>query len=98
MLVLTRKVGSVLKIGDDMEVELLSMTILPQKKQNRANLAITIGEYRSIETVFEGIPFTLIKNVYVQVFNFEADQLRMGITAPRSLNIVRAEIIKTEGV
>ena len=96
MLVLTRKVGSILKIGTDMEVELLSMTIMPQKAQNRADLALTIGEYRSIETVFEGVPFAMVKNIYIQVFNFEANQLRMGITASREVKIVRAEIARAK--
>lgn len=96
MLVLTRKVGSVVRIGDDIEVEVLSMTIMPHKSQNRADLAIRMGEFSSIETVFESTPFTLRKNVHLQVFNFGNDQLRMGITAPKDVKIVRAEIAKSE--
>lgn len=89
MLILTRRIGEALVIGDDVRVSLLRLDdgLFQIGLDHPDGKTVTTCVYR--ET---GEELVLLGGVVIRILNMNGNQVKIGIDAPRSISVHREEI------
>lgn len=90
MLVLTRKPGEAIQIGPSIVVELVSMS------RYAAYLKISYPDGVSEQRLLRYESVDLSPGISISIPDIQRGQLRIGITAPREVKVVRTELLSEE--
>lgn len=94
MLVLTRRPDpgdDTIVIGDDIEIKLLSLLTYPEAA---AVIEIKVGDVvEDTVTLHSDERYDITQSVVIGVTKIEPEQVRVGVEAPKTMTIVRQEII-----
>lgn len=88
MLVLTRRVGTKILIGNGISVELKAIN------SGNADFEVVTPTQTCEKTLKIDSSFTIGSDVKIELCNLSVCQARLGITAPRSVSVDREEVRK----